>query len=246
MPHYTHPPITEAVIELRLKNSIDQESLEKIATKLNKKFYPDKKVKIEINFNVEIGNTITDKSSAQLTPQGFRLSSADQADVVIISSQSFIVSRLAPYPGWDFLFEKFNSAWKIWRGVTGIQEIDRIGLRYINRIDIPNSGASNMDLEEFLNFNPNNCFFPSIPMSDYLIQVTKETQNPLWTATVISTRHPPALLEAVSLILDIDIYRTQEIPIKDSDLYKILIEARDIKNSIFTQCITKKTEELFS
>lgn len=244
---YNHPPVTEAVIELRFKDSVNQDILKKIATKLNNKFYPNSKENVEINFNVEIGNPDGgDKSSAQLTPNGYRLSSEDQADVALITSQAFTIARLAPYPGWDTFFDKFAAAWKTWKGIVKVQEISRVGIRYINRIDIPLNGTKNIELGDFLNFISINCFFQTIPMSDYLIKITKETESPLWAATVISAPHPSPLLETISLILDIDIYRTEEIPLNDIELFKMLTEARDIKNSIFTQCITKKTEELFS
>lgn len=242
---YDHPPITEAVIQIRVKNDIDQKTLEKIANKLKRNYYPNLKQTDKIDVNVMQNQSDT---SAEINRkfEDYRLSSDDQADIVILQSNSLIISRLAPYPGWDVFHERFSLVWKIWKRIVKKQDIDRVGVRYINRIDIPTNESDKINIHDFLNFYPNDCIFTDIPMTDYFIQINKKTSNPLWSTTIISTQQPSPLIKTISLLLDIDISRTQEMPLNDEGLLLMLMEAREIKNQIFKQCVTYKTEELFN
>lgn len=245
---YARPPITEAVIEIRMNNIVDQDALKKIAGKLNKNYYPDKKENIEINFSLAFNpKDGKQESSVQPKQTGYRLASVDQTEIAIIAPQVLTIAQLAPYPGWDKFYERMVFAWKIWKRIVKVQDINRIGIRYINRIDIPINELQNINIMDYLNFYPNAPVFSGFPMTDYLIQVTIPTPNPLWIVNIASFIHqPPVLVDTISLVLDIDIYNTEKVPLDDKGLMLRLEEARELKNLVFKQCITSKTEELFN
>lgn len=245
MQNYSRPPITEAVIQIRTTNPIALEKLKKIANKLKRNHYPNLNQRNNLNVNVKQDKNDLNAEIGQEFGD-YHLASDDQADIVILHQNSILISRLAPYLGWESFYERFISVWKIWKEIVKSQEISRIGIRYINRIDIPIGESSKIDIEEYLNFYPKECLFTEIPMEDYFIQITKKTPNPLWSTAIISTQHPPILIGTISLLLDIDVFRTQETPLNDTDLLSLLTEARNIKNEIFGMCITRKTEELFN
>lgn len=241
--NYSRPPITEAVVQFRVNNQIDLNVLKKIADKLKRKGYPNQKPisKNDINF---VQNASDLDVTVRHSP-GYHMSSDDEADIVILEPDSLLISRLAPYPGWDSFYERVKSVWKLWKSADKTQNISRVGIRYINRIDIPINESEVINIEDYLNFYPKDCTFIDVPMSNYLIQITKKTSNPLWSTIITSTQHQPVLTATLSLLLDIDVSRTEEIPLNDAGLLSMLAEARDIKNEIFSQCITQKTEELF-
>lgn len=58
-----------------------------------------------------------------------------------------------PYPGWENFFQRFVRDWELWKRVVGHQHVIRIGVRYINRIDIPITGPV-VDYESFLSIYP--------------------------------------------------------------------------------------------
>lgn len=231
-----------------MNNILDQDTLKKIAGKLSKNYYPDKKENIEINFSLEYSPQDGKQASSFRPKQtGYRLTSVDQTDIVIIAPQSLTIARLAPYPGWDKFYDRMIFAWKIWKRIVKVQDINRIGVRYINRIDIPTNGLENINIMDYLNFYPNIPVFSGIPMTDYLIQITIPTSNPLWIANIASFIHqPPVLVNTTSLMLDIDIYSTEKLPLNDKDLMLRLEEARELKNILFKQCVTSKAEELLN
>lgn len=234
--NYLHPPITEAMIEVMVSNEIAIEDVEKIATKLPKTYSNKEPL---TNFEINFENVAVNSKAI-----GCRIKSEDQTDIVAISQNTLTVARLAPYQGWDALHKQFVTAWKTWKKIAKTKPISRIGVRYVNRIDIPFKGEDKIDLEDYLTFCPKVPELGDFPMTEYLIQVTQPITKQ-WSATVTSRGLPSPLVNHVSLLLDIDVFRTENIPLNDEDLWGVIAEAHNIKNTVFQSCITEKTQELF-
>jgi uncharacterized protein (TIGR04255 family) len=180
-------------------------------------------------------------------PQGFRLNTDDQADVVLVFPDGIAAARLAPYQGWDYLKDRAKAAHEEWRRSTTHRPVNRIGIRYLNRIDIPLDGLSQVDLATYLTFRPQIPGIGKGPMVGYMVQATLPTDTPLWSASIGSTIvTPPPLLNHVSLMLDIDVFRTEQIPGNEVELWRIIDEARPIKNRVFEQCVTDESRKLFA
>jgi len=248
---YKHPPIVEATIEIRSSVLLTREDQKKIVTKL-KSEYPDVKEINEVEFefsSIDNDERLKNKNPT-VKPKGFRLSSNDQANISMLLNQSIVISRLAPYPGWDSFCKKAMIVWKKWKQVQKNIPISRIGVRYINRIDVPiNSGSNTINIADYLTIFPENTIYNEEPLSNYFIHLTKHTPFENWFVNITSTVQKPApLIDTVSLLLDIDVYyqRDEFFFKKDDDLINLLKEARRIKNDIFQQTITDKTEEFFN
>jgi uncharacterized protein (TIGR04255 family) len=238
---YSSPPITEAIIEITFGTELIPKSFEKITKKLNK-IYPNLQHQNTIEVNLHANSNLTISNQ----PAGIKLSSHDEADILILSHQKLGAARLAPYLGWEHLYDKIKSALKIWKSVVKTQAIIRIGVRYINRIDIPVDNSGVTKNEDFLNIFPHLPESIERPMFTYLNQVTLPTSNAYWDTTITSTNMPSPRINCISLLLDIDVFRTKDIPIKEEDLLASLLEVRDIKNYLFEECITPKARELFN
>lgn len=240
-----YSPITEAVIEVIVDHQMTTNEMAKIAKKLSSTYYP---IKQDINISTThhhpaVGGGIS--LAVNSTSKEYHLNTNDQTDIAIIKENSLITARLAPYLGWNDLHEKFINAWKIWKITSKTKPIKRIGVRYINRIDIDLMSESKIELEDYLNFYPKLPELSASPVAEYLIQVSLPIDN-LWSANIASTLLPSPLINNISILMDIDVFRTADIPIKDEDLWATITEARSIKNLIFENCITQKTKELFS
>lgn len=238
---YQHPPITEAVIELRTGSSVSTKDQEKFMRRLIKDYpHSEPRNNVEVRIDPPTGGvTVSNRQ------QGFCLRSEDQADIITFHDRAMAVARLAPYLGWEALYDHARTAWNHWKRFIISGTVNRVGVRYINRIDIPLGDQDELRLEEYLKFYPLVPQIGTLPMMAYLAQVTKPTANPLWIATITSTKVPSPLVNTLSLLLDIDLFRTEEIPIRDEKLWDMVNEARDIKNTVFASCITPKTEKLF-
>src|SRR4051794_40990690 len=126
---YKRPPITEAVVEVRIASSIEQELLEKVKARLME-YYPLPPQR-RFDMQVEVGEQST---KVRQSASGYRLTSADAAGVVLIGPSAISTSRLPPYEDWDLFIAPARRNWDIWKRLVGWREIARIGVRYINRI----------------------------------------------------------------------------------------------------------------
>ncbi|MGO9485157.1 MAG: TIGR04255 family protein [Rhodomicrobium sp.] len=240
---YARAPITEAVIDIRSASVVSAKNQETVVRRL-KRLYPNSNALQAFSVNID---TTGGHVGLEQRPQGYRLSSDEQTDVVLVMPSGIATARLAPYPGWVVFKERSEFVWQIWRKSTTHHAVARIGVRTINRIDVPVDNKVQISLQTYLNFYPRTPALSSTPMLGYMMQVILSTSTPKWTATVTSTLiSPPPLLNHTSLLLDIDIFRTEEIPSNDTELWEVIEQARAIKNDIFERCITNETRKLIS
>jgi uncharacterized protein (TIGR04255 family) len=79
-----------------------------------------------------------------------------------------------------------------------------------------------------------------------LLQVTFPAPSSHWNVSIASSIvAPPPLIDHISFLLDIDVFRSEQIPGREDELWTVIDEARAIKNTIFERCITDETRKLF-
>jgi uncharacterized protein (TIGR04255 family) len=242
-PPYPKPPINEGVIHLAVASRTSPEELQKLVRRFAKD-YPHQQTLASLDVTID---TTGGAATLQQHPQGYRIMSTDQADIILVFPDGVATARLAPYPGWEYLRERAYAAWAEWRKTVKNNVLKRVGIRYINRIDVPIKRAEILDIETYLNLNPRVPDFSRQPITGYVVQATRPTDLEHWSASITSTiMSPPPLINHVSMILDIDVFRTAEIPGRDSDLWNCIDAARPLKNAIFESCITDEARKLFA
>ena len=245
---YLRPPIIEAVIELRFDGELEQRSINDVAHKLRRHYadvVPQANVNVNLNIVLNENSKLGQSASAQAESRsnGFRLSSTDQAELLILSPLTFAASCVAPYPGWGALFSRFKRDWQTFRDVMGPRKIIRVGLRYINRIDIPHEGEV-VEEAEYLTIYPT---MPSIfdIMDTYFVQVSYKVREIGCSVGINTGLVEAPILDHSSLILDIDLSKTENVPQSPEKLYELMDQMREWKNNIFESCITDKSRGLF-
>lgn len=240
---YTHPPITEAVIEVKFAAPLDSKVFEKLNTKFNKN-YPDDKVIHSVRFDLTVkAGYPRPQSSTSDARKGHRRSSADMTQLLVLWPDSFIISQLAPYSGWEAFFDRFTRDWKALKVSRGYREINRIGVRFINRIDIPLENGL-VQHEEYLNI------YPKLPDSieaidSYAVQTLSTLKDINCMLTINSASVPSPLLGHVSFMLDIDIAKAADLPQNDKEIFRLLNKIREKKNRIFEDCVSDRARERF-
>ena len=242
---YKHPPITEAVIGISFSSPIKQTAINSV----NKKFhvhYPHSQVVSNIDFDVavELTNNQINKPTTKITKKdGHRLSTADMTQLLVLWPSSFTLSQLAPYPGWNQFFERFVRDWNMWKRVVGFQTISRIGVRYINRIDIPITEPV-IEYEKYLNV------YPKLPDNlnpghAYAVQAALELKEIDCLLKINSAAVPSPILDHASFVIDLDISKESNPPQSDDDVYDLLNKIRVKKNEMFEACVSSRAKELF-
>jgi len=171
---------------------------------------------------------------------GHRLSSADRADLLLIRPPALTVSRLAPYKGWEYLFEKAQGSWEELRQVVSKPVVKRIGVRFINRIDAPSTDGA----PRLVNIYPSIPRLSDFPLKQFIVQVTQKIDQEL-QATISSLPVESPVPDRVSYLLDIDVSSDENIPRRDDEMWSLLGRMRSAKNNIFETLITSTAREIF-
>ncbi len=240
---YNRPPVTEAMIELRFANLIGPDELEKV----RKRFLPTYPQYQHIrNVGVEINIPVAPDDSPQTrTNQEFshRLTSQDATEIILLQPSSIAIAQLAPYPGWEAFFPRFVRDWEAWKREAGYLRIARVGVRFINRIDIPTIGGR-IEEDQYLSIYPK---LPDSfgPVTGYGVQAQLPMLDIGCNLTINSAAVPSPMLGHGSILLDLDISMEVDVPQRDEDIFELLGRIRIRKNETFEACVTNQAKELF-
>lgn len=240
MEEYGKPPIVEAVLEFQFENEIAFERVQKAVAKFGGS-YPASDTEYEIQGNFDL---VGNKSSMVHKSIGIKLSSNDRSKVIIARVRSIGFAELAPYSGWKTFCKQAQANWAVWRKSVGPQRISRVGLRYINRIDIPHEAEGYVP-SDYVTMYP---MKPAIGLNriDFY---TMQVQLPLGVdnlhITINTATAPSPLPRASSILLDLDLYTTVDIPMREDHLWEMVDRMREQKNAAFDACITEASKKLF-
>ena len=238
MAEYKNPPITESIIEIQPKANISLKTIDKFQHKLAKR-YPVQQQLMSTTINIKAHDAV----DAQARKEGIRLASSDGADIVVIKNNSFAVSRLAPYVGWDLLLETFKSAYDVLLKVSDARGAGRLGIRYINRIDVPNPSGT-LRIEDYMNLSINTPDDEDL-ISRYSLQAVFPHAESGAQIIVNSALVPPVLIQTTSFILDIDV-GMETSRIEAPEIFEKFASMRELKNKSFERFLTSKAKELFN
>ena len=246
MKPYPNPPIKEALVDIKISPlpTSHLDLLGALHEEIRER-YPEKKAQHRWESAMKIqDDRLVSATQRHLGPIGFLFSSYGKEQNVQYRLDGFTFNQLHPYPreGWPVFQEEAKRLWSLYLNAIKPDQVDRIGLRYINQIDIP---------------------FPRIDLNEYLVEpprIPKElpqTQEHFLTRVIIpfpeleakatitqSLTRPPSPL-TTSLILDIGIFTEVAIKSDTPKVWEVLNRFRDVKNMIFKSSIRPKTEELF-
>jgi uncharacterized protein (TIGR04255 family) len=239
---YKRAPITEAVLEVRYARPIERTAIEKATAAIAPRYFYNEEEQ-GVNIAVDISGRPPNVKAEWM---GRKLSSLDRADVTFLRRSAFVISRLAPYPGWETFRMRMAEAWQAQKRSSGSLEVARIGLRYVNRIDIPVREGEVVDIQNYLNFVPQSPAVFKSPMLGYLVQVQRPLGVDECAFNLVSSAVPSPLINTASFSLDLDVYREVNIPKRDEDIWPLVDRMRVHKNFVFEACVTDRARELFA
>jgi uncharacterized protein (TIGR04255 family) len=244
---YPKPPIVEAILQLRYGSALTDADLARL-TRLLQPSYPKAKPEEDVHVAVQIKDGVPSSSqTATAVDKGARLLSDDDLRVVVTRTQTILFAYQAPYPGWDHFFAQAREIFDTVRDKLGYRQVTTVGLRYTNRIDVP-LGASQETVipGDYMVVGP---ALPNISISSavraYQLVADVELRTDGLAARIQAATLEPALIHHASLLLDVDIMATHDVPQKSDDLWALVARMRQAKNEIFEACITDRARQLF-
>jgi uncharacterized protein (TIGR04255 family) len=236
---YQAAPIVEAVVEIIFCTPISDSRVQQIAHKIGR-FYPNrlnqKTRGVEVNVAAGIANFL-DSSDV------VALSSADETEGVVITASSVVCRQLAPYCGWDAFFSRLKRDLGAAEKILSARPIRRIGMRFINRIDLLASekrAFPNDYVTISLGLPPH---FQCADVASIACQADYGAR-PLRVVLNAGFADSP-IPAAKAIILDIDVIEETTLPSDYMGVYELLTIMRGVKNEIFEASITPYARERF-
>lgn len=241
MREYPKAPITEAIIDLRveLPSGLDVNQLNEVHTG-EEETYPVVEQLHTGYGHLQFGAQVSAAAGSQ--PVGFLFRSDDATQVYQARLDGFTMSRLAPYEKWETLRDEAHRLWNSYRATTNPARIVRLAVRYVNRLDIP---LPIRDFKDYLRTVPE--VSPDLPqgLSGYFMQIAVPLEDIKSLALINETIIEPAAPGVLSVVLDIDIFRTHDLPSSESAIWDFFEQLHVRKNDVFEACITDRARELF-
>jgi len=239
-------PIVEAVIEIRARatKNLEETSLRTaIEPKLAGYVFLDSLREFHSEVKLEGGKPPIQKVS-DAGWKGVRFRSSDEKHIAQFNRDGFVFSRLEPYLTWEELESEGKRLWNIYKDVAQPVEIQRLGLRFINRIKLP---PGELLFEDYIQPAPSSPHGLELPFHGFMHKDTLGVPGHPYAINVIRTIQQlnGGVDGGVALILDIDVFTTQGFDLDDTVLQRRLLEMRWLKNKVFFGSITAKALEMF-
>jgi uncharacterized protein (TIGR04255 family) len=239
---YPNAPITEAGIHLMVQPS-DGISVGDLVRchEGEENSYPLSKELQMATGHFEMGPRVSAAASAQHV--GFVYTSSDQRQVYQVRVDGFLFSRLAPYESWEAFCKEARRLWQLYRERLKPAAVTRVAVRYINRLDIP---AERIEIKDYLRTMPE--IGEGLPqtLAGYFMQLQipmDDIRSKLFLNETIGQSPKSGCL---ALILDIDLFRSDDIPNDEESIWQMFETLRVRKNEVFEACITDRARELFA
>ncbi len=241
--HLSNAPITEAVIDFRVKlpQDFQVEQLSSLKEKLAGGFPTMKKLRVfETRFGLQEGKPVA-STTKEREFRGFRFESEDGCNVAQFRIDGFTFSRLKPYTSWDKVFPEAHELWNLYVETAFPEFVPRIAVRYINRLDIPQPGT---ELTQYLTAPPT--IPDGVPrlLSSFLTRIVVHEKEAGITANITQSLERDRS-NRVTIILDIDVYKEQNFEMNDTGINLTFQRLREMKNNIFFSSITEHAAGLF-
>lgn len=242
-------PIVEAVIDIRTRAraELEESSMRSnLDARLNGYSFLDSRREFRHELQLKAkGENPPSQKLHDLGWKGVRFRSADEKHIAQFNRDGFVFSRLEPYIDWQQLSSEGLKLWKVFKDLAQPVEIYRIGLRFINRVLLP---QGELRIEDYIQPAPVPPVGMDLPFQGFMHHDTLAVPGLPYAITVIRTIQVPPHSggPGVALILDIDVFTIQGFELlDDAMLVHRLKEMRWLKNKVFFGSITEKALGLF-
>ncbi len=238
--HYDRAPIAEALIDIQveLPDGVGLTDLEGIHRRLRTD-YPNRRNLMTVES--EISTVAGISASASQHQVGYAFVSQNTKQIVQYRLNGFAFSRLAPYDRWETFSGEAKRLWSQYRRIAKPERITRVAVKYTNRLELPRPPG---DFRDYLRTLPDVSTALPQAVSGFFMRLQIPLVDISCMLVLTEAMLPEQSDESVPILLDIDIFRTYDVPYDDESLWAFLEALRLRKNQVFEGCITERVKEL--
>lgn len=238
---YRNPPIVEALCEFRFEPSSpwDLAIPGLVYQKVRDKFPKRRQVKA---FEASISDGPEGVEKQMRTTARMQFLRDDEKALIQIGPNLLAVNHLKPYPTWQEFLPLIQQGFDTYLEVANPKSIERIGLRYINRIEF--TGQS-IELENYFEFRP--FIGPRLPqdVGPFILGIQipyEDSRDTLRLQLVSATVETP---DKVAVILDLDYFLGQPGQVPLETVFDWVEAAHGRVEEAFEACITDRLRQMF-
>jgi uncharacterized protein (TIGR04255 family) len=237
---YAKPPIVEAVCEFRLTPETQWDlTIPGLLYEKLKELFPQKEQRVIQEMELIQG------------PEGWQqqirsseriiLFTEDRRMLVQVGPRLLAINVLKPYPYWEGFKSRIGMAWENLQVAVEVQGLERIGLRYVNHVELP---GQSVELAEYFEFYP--FVGPRLPQQMVTFLVGAEFSYADGRDRCRVQLAPIQGSGDKSLfMLDIDYFLAQPRAVKPEEALAWVEEAHTRVEEVFEGSITDKLREMF-
>jgi len=237
--HYDRAPIVEAVIEVSVERTKPIAVAELAHVVHEDSAFKKRKDLVTATGKMTVGPSVS--ASATTSHVGFQYLRDDEKVVLHVRVDGFAVSRLAPYTDWEDLYQTFRRYWEIYSDVIMPDAVTQLGVRYVNRFDLP---GRLVELSDYFRTYPEVSTDIEFPVNGFMTHLQIGQPDLEAMANVVLAAQPPAKDDHLSILLDIGLTKQVRISGDNETIHRFMSELRDRKNRLFEACIKPVAREL--
>jgi uncharacterized protein (TIGR04255 family) len=237
---YKNPPLIEALCEFQFESGQPWDwTIPGLVYDKVKKEYPKKKHQKIIEMEVRAENEISQTVKGGIARMQFLRE--DETALVQVGPNLMVVNHLKPYPTWGKFQEMIKNGLAVYRDVANPKAMKRISLRYINRLEIP---QSQVRIEDYILAVPN---IPE-PLPQVFatwiqrVEIPFEDSNGVMVMQSGLIRHE--VPNSIAFLLDLDFITLDIQKVNLDNVMDWVAKAHDEVEKAFEVCITDKTRAL--
>ncbi len=238
---YAEPPVIEAVCEFKLPADSEWDlTIPGLIYERVSAEFPHKEQHLVQEVNM--------KQSSEGTQHQIHTSeravflSDDRKAFLQMGPHLLAVNCLKPYPSWVGFKPRIENAFRALTNTVRFETLQRIGLRYINRIEIP---SQSLDLDEYFEFRP--FLGENLPqdMANFIVGCMLPFNERRDCCKVQLTNVVPEEPGDTAFLLDLDYFlvRPQAIPVNGA--LEWVEQAHEQVETLFEGCISARLRERF-
>lgn len=240
---FPNAPITEAILDIQVTypSPVEPARLEAFQD-LIRASYPVKQGRTKWQGEIHLGEGAVAQAVRQRA-QGFLFRSADEHRAVQARQDGFTFNWLKRYESWEALRDEARPHWERYRDTFNPEAVTRLGLRYINRIEIP---LPFTDFRDYVKTAPD--VAPGLPQGVSALFMRLEIPDVERALMGIITETFQAPMDdgkRLPFIFDIDVVSGATFEPNSNAIWETFEKMRDYKNQIFFNSMTEEAFGLF-
>jgi len=240
---FANAPIAEALLDIQVSfpSPVEPGRLEAFHDAI-RDHYPTREARVKWQGQIVVEREAV-QQAVRRDSEGFMFKAADGRRLVQVRQDGFTFNWLKPYERWAALRDEAREHWQRYRDTFGPDRVTRLGLRYMNRIEIP---LPFNDFREYVETAPD--IAKGLPQGVSALFMRLEIPDGARRLLAIITETIQPVLEdpaRLPFIFDIDVVREASYRPEDPAIWEAFEGMREYKNEIFFRSVTPRAKELF-